>query len=279
MHSYPNTFVVDLNPDYGLIEVSGPDNAAFLQGQLTADIRTITPTHHSLAAYCNPKGRIRALFRIFLVEDRYYLQAPLLLIPSAMASLQKTAKFSKVTLTDVSQIWHRYGIALDHSTQLSNLHAHLETIDNLILLPIAENPPRFEILGTTIAIEHLWKMLQTQYRIGDFNDWLLLDITNGIPEIWPETTELFLPHYLNLPQLGAVSFNKGCYCGQEIIARMEYRANLKRVIKHVTQQPLQTLPKPGTPFLDPETQQEKGVIISVAQSSDDTVELLVEHSL
>lgn len=276
MHSYLNTFIVDLNTDYGLIEVSGPDSASFLQGQLTVDIRTLTPTHsHALAAYCNPKGRIRALFRIFLVQDRYYLQAPLLLIPIAITSLQKTAKFSKVALTDASQSWHRYGIVLDNSTTLSILQSHLEAIDNLILLPISENPLRFEILGTAIAMQTVWHTLASKFTIGHFNDWLLLDIAAGIPEIWPETTELFLPHYLNLPELGAVSFNKGCYCGQEIIARMEYRANLKRAMKHFTQQPLQTLPKPGTPFLDPETQQEKGVVISAAQSSDDTVELLV----
>lgn len=298
MRIHPKTFIVDLKSSYGLIEVSGVDNASFLQGQLTADINTITMTHRTLGAHCNPKGRIRSLFSIFYYENAYYLQAPLLLIPSAIAQLQKYAKFSKVQIKDVSDSWERFGIVL-HSSFDPNLNSDfdsnlksssgygsgsssdsgLEIIDKLnlnqvIKLQISENNSRFEILGKREFTKPSWETLKTTLSIRSFNDWLLLDIEEGIPEIWPQTTELFLPHQLNLPELGAVSFTKGCYCGQEIIARMEYRGHLKRKMIHLTEKDSIAPPIPGTSFTHSKTAQ-TATVISAAKSSNNTNELLL----
>lgn len=215
--------LVDLNPFYGLISVSGSDAATFLQGQITADIKTITTTQPGFSAYCNAKGRIRSLFRIFLHQECYFLQLPIGVVPSTLATLKKYARFSKVKLEDVSEQWQRVGICLSET--------NINTIDfkNMLLLPLSGSNPykRFELIGSPNHIKSLWdQLLETKNLvISDFDTWKTLDIQAGIPEIWPETIEQFLPHSLNLPALGAVSFNKGCYCGQEIIARMEYRGN------------------------------------------------------
>src|SRR5579864_7066324 len=125
MVSATKTTLVDLNPFYGLIFVSGSDAATFLQGQITADIRTITATQPGFSAYCNPKGRIRALFRIFLHHECYFLQLPIGVLPSTLATLKKYARFSKVKLEDVSDQWQRIGIWLTH--------ADLKAIDSMDL--------------------------------------------------------------------------------------------------------------------------------------------------
>ncbi|HQY22808.1 MAG TPA: folate-binding protein [Gammaproteobacteria bacterium] len=246
MRSTTKTTLFDLNPFYGLIAVSGSEAATFLQGQITADIRTITSTQPGFSAYCNAKGRIRALFRIFFHHECYFLQLPVGVLPSALATLKKYARFSKVKLEDVSEQWQRIGICLTH--------ADLKTIDfldlkDIILLPLPspEFYKRFELIGLPNIVKPLWDLFLASENsvISDFDAWKYLDIQAGIPEIWPETIEQFLPHSLNLPALGAVSFNKGCYCGQEIVARMEYRANVKHKLFNTTLPDANSIPLPS----------------------------------
>lgn len=237
------TMLIDLNPFYGLISVSGPDAATFLQGQITADLREITATQAGFSAYCNAKGRIRALFRIFFHQEYYFLQLPTGVLPSALATLKKYARFSKVVLEDVSEQWQRIGIWLTDTD--------IGTIDlkDVILLPLPSPEPykRFELIGSPNVVKPLWDQFLNAENAttADFDAWKSLDIQAGIPEIWPETMEQFLPHTLNLVALGAVSFNKGCYCGQEIVARMEYRANVKHKLFNTTLPDANSIPLPG----------------------------------
>lgn len=247
MVSTTKTTLVDLNPFCGLISVSGSEAATFLQGQITADIRTITATQPGFSAYCNAKGRIRALFRIFFHHECYFLQLPTGVLPSALATLKKYARFSKVKLEDVSEQWQRIGIWLAHgdleATDFEN------NLKDIILLPLPSPEPykRFELIGSPTVVKPLWDrfLASENLVISDFDAWKSLDIQAGIPEIWPETTEQFLPHSLNLPALGAVSFNKGCYCGQEIVARMEYRGNATHKLFNTAATDAENIPLPG----------------------------------
>lgn len=224
--------LIDLNPFYGLIAISGPDTQTFLQGQLTADIREITPTKPGFSAYCNPKGRIRALFRIFYHQDCYFLQLPMGVLPSALAALKKVARFSKVKLEDVSDQWQRIGIFVPQKYLADLVYLKKNELKDVYILPMPCNDPdkRLELIGPPHIIKPIWDKLAglETSEVADFDAWKNVDIQAGIPEIWPETIEQFLPHNLNLPALGAVSFTKGCYCGQEIVARMEYRADVKQ---------------------------------------------------
>jgi len=149
---------------YGFIKISGTDAKKFLQGQVTCDVEKITATQNSLAAHCNPQGRIISLFTLFFNEDNYYLVMPQQLAPIALNKLKKYAVFYKV---------------------------HLEQ-------------------GTDEKT-----ITSLQYK-------------EDAPHIYPETSEIFLPHELNLQESNAISFDKGCYTGQEIIARMQYRGKLKK---------------------------------------------------
>lgn len=237
MTIFSETYFVDLQSDYGLIAVSGANAAQFLQGQLTCDIREITPENHKIGAYCNLKGRIRALCRIFILGEIYYLQLPNCILSTTAIQLKKYAVFSKVSITDVSQQFSCLGIFGDHvSIIVSELQTEGFLSDTGRLLFLEGEPPRFLLVTPISQQAILLKIFNEHFNLNrrDFEAWKLLDIRAGIPQVWSETVEQFLPHDLNLPQLGAVSFNKGCYCGQEIVARMEYRAKLKRHLYRVT---------------------------------------------
>ncbi len=268
MASENKTKMVELNPFYGLIAVSGIDAAAFLQGQITADLRTITANQPGFSAYCNAKGRIRALFRIFLHQESYFLQLPIGVLPSTLAALKKYARFSKVILEDVSEQWQRIGIWF-RSTDLKI--AEFSNLENimLLLLPSSEAYERFELIGTPQVIKPLWdQLLETKHAIiSDFDSWKCLDIQASIPEIWPETIEQFLPHSLNLPALGAVSFNKGCYCGQEIVARMEYRGNATHKLFNIAVADSENIPLPGASLYAEHSNSEiMGTVVSASRT-------------
>lgn len=173
--------LIDLTPYYGLISVSGADAETFLQGQLTCDMRELSPTHVNLGAYCNLKGRIRALFKIFWMNNTYFLQLPIGLLPSILTQLKKYALFSKVILKDESQNYNNIGVV---GTDLKNNSEILFTVPN------TNSISRFQLL-TPKGVEI--NTIQKQ----NFAYWKSLDIQDKIPEVWLETTEQLLPHYHN----------------------------------------------------------------------------------
>ena len=191
--------------DWGVLKVAGSGSFALLQGQLTADVASIPTQGGQLTAHCLPNGRVISLFYLTKLSDEFYCIMPRELIPCALTALQKYARFFKVQLTDVSDAWFVYG--KDTAT------ACLEDCNARIAIP---NTQRELLLSP-----NLFPAAQNSLK------WHTLDIEAGIAHIHAATSGMFLPHELQLPTLGAVSFNKGCYTGQEIIARMQYRGKLK----------------------------------------------------
>ncbi len=195
-----------MNSSYGVIQCSGQDALTFLQGQVSCDMRNITPEQGGLGAYCNLQGRVIALFYIAMVDNAYYLILPRDLIPMLLQKLQKFIVFSKATLKDVSNDWYMY-------TRAANVRERLNKEIN-----IADNV----FLGITTDSN-----LIIEYELSD-HEWRKFLIEHKIPYIGLNESEKFLPHTINLIDLNAVSFKKGCFVGQEIIARMEYRGKLKK---------------------------------------------------
>lgn len=233
------SFYVDLTPYYGILRVSGQDAFTFLQGQLTCDMREINETELKLGGHCNLKGRLRALYRIFKKDNAFYLQAPLSVIQSGKAHLNTYAKFSKVSIEDISHQIRIWGIHLPLSSSSNNFASTTELSFSMLSLPFS--PHRFQILQflehsiePSLVKDHITTIHFPGIPKDNFERWKFLDIQQKIPEVWSETVEQLLPHHINLPQLGGVSFNKGCYCGQEIVARMEYRGNIKRALEHIS---------------------------------------------
>lgn len=204
----------------GYLKVSGLDAKKFLQGQLTCDLEDSTPELCLLGAHCNPQGRIISLFHLFQYEGSYLLQMPSSLVPIAYKALKKYAVFFKVELTDVSTEIAALGYCGNEPVFAKKLHA----------VKLAA-PGRYQILGPKEKISSLLKKIIKNETANYSNAWKYIDLRGKLPEIYPETSEKFLPHDINLPALNGVSFKKGCYTGQEIVARMQYRGQLKKSLQ------------------------------------------------
>lgn len=241
--------------DLGFISVSGPQALQFLQGQLTCDVREISPTQSHLGAYCNSKGKVVVIFRIFLWQDQYILALPKAMLEKTLTILKKYSIFSKVTIEDASHLMAALGIEFKSEAEMNPFNSDLSKLkiddaksdQGLIYIPIADPPLRFEIYG---AIENIQRLNSTlDVAELPLANWHLHNIEALIPIILPATSEQFTPHMLNLPQLNAVSFKKGCYLGQEIIARTEYLGQAKR---HLSQFMISSShpPVPNDPMME-----------------------------
>lgn len=220
--------ITDLS-DLGILKISGGRAKELLQGQLTCNLDDITPSQTKLGAHCNPQGRVISFFRTVNYQNDYYLLMPKNLVPLALTALKKYAVFFKVELENLSDQYMHIGYSgthLEHYIQpVPNDINEKTDAGDIFIIKIADQ--RYEIHGSKDAVSILWNEFITNEAIEPTSYWKYLTITQGIPAIYPETTEKFLPHDLNLPLLNAISFTKGCYTGQEIIARMQYRGKLK----------------------------------------------------
>jgi hypothetical protein len=188
--------------NYGTIGISGEDAAKFLQGQLTCDITKLASAKSNLAAHLNAQGRIVSLFYICHADQTYYLLMPQDLIPVALKELKKYAKFSKVTLTNLS-------------TKLTcvTLNAQEKAL------------ARARVLG-----ERYVGLIAKNGELAEDETWHRENLQQKIPAIYAESSGKLLPHEIGLTHLEAVCFDKGCYTGQEIVSRMEYRTKFRKKI-------------------------------------------------
>lgn len=274
----------------GLIKIIGEQAKVFLQGQLTCNLEEVTDNQHRLAAYCNHQGRVLATLRLFLWHGNYYFLMPVNNIEPTLQQLKKFAAFSKVTFENVSDEINYFGLAGDDvENVLKNYFPSIPTIidsnqekDNTIVLRILGKEPRFiffHMSPLTKKISALIKEISTHPSFiseisssslafikggkGESHLWRLLDIRAGIPNIYPETSGLFTPHMINYPTLNGVSFNKGCYVGQEIVARTEHLGKAKRHMHYLTFK-IESSIYPGNQ-LKSKLNKEAGIIIDTYQ--------------
>lgn len=224
----------------GIIKVSGTDAEKFLQGQFTNDIRQVNTTRSQLSAWCSPKGRILVNFRLFQRNDNaYYLLMPQANIEATLQRLPKYVLRSQVQLEDVSSQFSGTGVAGAQSTQLlanclnasppSTVNDSLTT-SLITVLHIHGPTARYIVLSEEVPIlQTLWQSLVAGGSHPVSTDvWDLLDILAGVPHILPPGVDEFVPQMVNYQALGGINFKKGCYTGQEIVARMQYLGTLKR---------------------------------------------------
>ncbi|QJI16049.1 folate-binding protein YgfZ [Pseudomonas sp. ADAK22] len=260
----------------GVLAVRGADAAKFLQGQLTCNLNYLSDTQASLGARCTQKGRMQSSFRILLQGDGVLLAMASELLEPQLADLKKYAVFSKSKLTDESAAWVRFGLSnADQALASLGLELPAET-DSVArsdtLIAIRVSPGRSELWVPVEQAEAVRAQLATQLQPADLNQWLLGQIRAGIGQVMPQTRELFIPQMLNLQAVGGVSFKKGCYTGQEIVARMQYLGKLKRRLYRLSLDATE-LPEPGTPLFAPSHNSAIGEVV-IAAKADQCVELL-----
>lgn len=268
-------------PYMGFISIMGKDADKFLQGQLTCDINSLTETNSLLGAYCSQQGRVQATFRIFKINGHFCLYLPAEIIPAVITLLQRYAVFSKVTVIDSSSEIIAIGLAGEAITSILPSHHFLlpnaanEVIQtkDLWLAKLPGPGPRYLLIGNKQAIDRIQPSLAVQTSSND-QAWELYDIAQGVPIIFQSTMDQYTPHVLNYDQLGGISFSKGCYIGQEIIARTHYRGQVKQHLHRAIITATDTiLPIPGDKITD-QSGFPIGTIINASRHHDSVIEVL-----
>ncbi|MBE9516622.1 MAG: folate-binding protein YgfZ [Proteobacteria bacterium] len=222
-------------PGLSQIEVSGEDATDFLQGQFSNDIKALDDHHWQLSAYCNPKGRILALMRITKQEHNYRLILPTEIAKGTLKRLQMFVMRSRVTLR-LCDDELLMGLAGD---DLNTLVPYLSTVEHgaghskgMSALTMPGASLRLLVTGNSEQISKLWSECEANATgTGSGTNsmvWRQMDIESGIPQVFEASKEMFVPQMLNVDILDGVNFKKGCYPGQEIVARMHYLGKLKK---------------------------------------------------
>ncbi len=262
--------LTNLSTELALLRVDGKDAQTFLQGQLSCDLRTIDTHNSSLACYCDLKGRVVASMRLFKHEQAYYACLPQSILKPTQQLLQKYAVFSQVNLTASEQPWLLLGasgatlaetLQTLSGAELTATHAaHAD--ENGVIIRLPGEHPRFLLCLQCNTAEKIVNKLNDNLTLIDTSCWELSNIEAGVATIYPATVGKFLPQMLNYEKLGAVSFKKGCFLGQEIVARAQHLGKLKRHL-HTVQLPLAVTAKPGDALIN-ESQQKVGTVVNAA---------------
>ena len=265
---------------YALIRFAGDDAQTFLQGQVSNDVRLLNGENSQWAAYCTPKGRMLASFLLWRDAQGFLMQLPASLREAIQKRLSMFVLRSKVTLSDESTNWVRLGLAgpgaaqsLSETLGVSPPAPYgLVSIPGGTLLSLAGGC--FEILTPPAGAPALWDTLAQRFHPvgGGRWDWHLLRA--GIPVILPATQEEFVPQMVNFELVGGVSFKKGCYPGQEIVARTQYLGKPKRrmYLAHLTSA---TPPQPGDALFSADMgDQASGLIINAAPAPEGGYDVL-----
>ena len=230
-----NAFIANAD-ELGLILVTGDDATSFLQNQLSNDISEIDEKHHQLSAYSTPKGRMLAIFRVVKIANGYLLLLPASLVQPILQKLQLYVVQAQVNLADASGHFSRIALQTDDDRIINNIALPREPNevyqdDNIVSLQIEKNNQYRRYLFLCLSFDMtktFWDECRNVVDQGNFDSWRLSEINCAIPVIYPQTSEEFVIQMTNLNHLNGVSFKKGCYPGQEIVARMQYLGKLKR---------------------------------------------------
>lgn len=275
----------------GLLELSGADALTFLQGQVTNDVKQLSTAKQAhLTAYCNPKGRMLALFLALQHNENFILQLNHALLEPIMKRLKMYVMRSKVEIKDISDINTIIGIdgpeaasilassfaKISREFELPKNTYEFVTVEGAVILklPSVDGNTRFEIMAETALATEIKNTLKAHCQVVEKNHWDWLDIQAGIPDVQPATQEQFVPQMLNLDLLNGINFKKGCYTGQEIVARTHYLGSVKRRTYLVEIASKET-PNAGDKVVDA-AQSEVGQIVRVAANPHNTFDALIE---
>lgn len=221
--------------DWGLIALAGEEAQGFLHNQITNDLGNLSETSAVFAGYCSAKGRLLANFVVLRHGDDILLLLPAELREAVQKRLNMFILRSKVKTRDASAEWVRLGLAgpgaaalLSETLGLAAPAAPMAVAQNAHTLVLGLGPDRYDILVAPEAAAALWQSLANAARPVGRAVWNGLLVRAGVPVIVTATQDQFVPQMANMEVLHGVSFNKGCYPGQEIVARTQYLGKLKR---------------------------------------------------
>jgi hypothetical protein len=269
------TILTDLS-HRGVIGVNGEDSQTFLQGQTTNDVRLATDRAH-YNSLCTPKGRMLASFLLWRDADGYFLQLPAALQAGIQKRLAMYVLRSKVKVRDAGDESVRLGVAGVGAEVL--LQAAIGALPPDVLGVVRHGKgtiirlgaTRFEVVAPLEQGPALWEELSRVSTPAGSACWEWLEIHAGIPVILPQTQEQFTPQMANFEAIGGVSFNKGCYTGQEIVARTQYLGKVKRRL-YLAHLESDNAPQPGDELFGAEPT--SGMVVNAQPAPDGGYDLL-----
>ena len=222
----------------GLLRFDGPEVQSFLQGQLTNDVKALSGTRSHYSGYCTPKGRLLATLLMWQRDGTYYMQMPRELCEPVRKRLSMYILRAKVKAADVTGEYVLFGLTGADAASLvaaiaglapvattTAIHdvVHSESV-SVLMLPVQ----RYLVVATQADAIRIEALLAAEATESPATLWSALDIDAGIPTVVAATQEQFVPQTVNFDLIGAVSFDKGCYPGQEIVARTHYLGRVKQ---------------------------------------------------
>ncbi|EPA0076839.1 MULTISPECIES: tRNA-modifying protein YgfZ [Enterobacter] len=223
--------------DWALATLTGADAEKYLQGQVTADVAQLTEHQHLLAAHCDPKGKMWSNLRLFRRQDGFALIERRSLRDAQLTELKKYAVFSKVTIAPDDEHVLLGVAGFQARAALKNLFSELPDAEKQVVsegetsILWFEHPAERFLLVTDVATaERVTEALRGEAQLNNSQQWLALNIEAGLPVIDAVNSAQFIPQATNIQALGGISFKKGCYTGQEMVARAKFRGANKRAL-------------------------------------------------
>ena len=221
---------------FGSLSLTGQDANKFLQGQITCNVNIVTQSMGQAGAYCTPKGNAIANFDLVAHGDTLLLHMPSTMVSAVQKAMAKYIVFSKAQLTDTSNDWCRLAVWGDGAAACmqdafgSVPEKRLAIVQNEHSLVWSNNANNneFIVYCHPDAKANVTAILEQKASLAEVHPWEASQINQGLVYITPEISDSYVPQMLNLQETGAIDFKKGCYTGQEIVARMQYLGKLKR---------------------------------------------------
>lgn len=271
--------IVDLS-HLGLLDIRGEDATDFLHRQFTLNVLKLAEYHGVMTAWCNPKGRVLSSFILYHLPEHYRLLLPSNQVDTIGKRLKMFVLRANVIISDLGSSQPRIGVsghqAMDRlGQQLGQLPSddwQLTINDEITALRLPGHQPRLLLTGPAAGLAELWRSLESLCRPVGTNYWLLADIDAGLPWIDASTAEEFLPQMLDLDRIGGLVYDKGCYPGQEVIARLHFRGEVKQRLQRgeTEAEP----PRAGSPLYGADRQR-AGTVISAAATAAGSKVLVV----
>ena len=261
------------------IRVEGDDRIQFLQGQLTQDINLISQDKALYAGFCNPKGRVLAFMLCYVAHESIHIQLDSSIKEFILKKLKMYVLRSKVSLNLLEETFTSIGFVgakalVERNIQTPQNHLDIAQCQDVMIMRIGQNSERYQLMGETSKVNEFIKLNFSAYSTMGLDDWNNLNILDGIPDIYPTTQEAFIPQSLNMDLIEGINFKKGCYTGQEIVARTHYLGKVKRRMYRAFIKSQVDL-TPGDQILN-KNDEDIGQLVRSAKENNDKTNLLIE---
>ncbi|MBI3230637.1 MAG: folate-binding protein YgfZ [Burkholderiales bacterium] len=275
-------------PEQAILLATGDDAASFLHSQLSNDVLKLGEKEARLATYCNAKGRMLASFLMWKSGANIYLQMTQDLLPAMQKRLQMYALRAKIKLSPATEL---FALGLGGSKAQAALAPWFSGLADLAVggkldatescfgcvLRLADSlgQPRYQWLLAEAQALAVWPQLAAQLTAMPSEMWNLFAIHAGIARIEAATVEKFVPQMVNFELVGGVNFKKGCYPGQEVVARSQYLGKLKRRM-YLAHSDASALAAGSEVFSSADPEQACGMVVNAAINPAGGVDALLE---